>query len=102
MHTNCLIQILFYPYLCVLWVKFKNSVGKSVNNYFRIPHNLNMRYSASGSDMFVLNNVPAMYRKSVYNFMKRIHSSVNLIIMTIVNFYCESTLLVLWRQHLYT
>ena len=45
------------PYLCVLWVKFKKSVGKSVkvNNSFRILHNLNMRCSAS--EMFVLNNV---------------------------------------------
>ena len=54
----------------------------------------------SASEMFVLNNVrsyPEMHRKSVYCFMKRLHSSVNLIIMTIANsdFYCESTLLVL-------
>ena len=61
----------------------------------------------SASEMFVLNNVrsyPEMYRISVYSFMKRLHSSVNLIIMTIASsdFYCESTLLVLWRQHLYT
>ena len=75
---------------CVLWVKFKKYVGKSVkvafNNSFRIMHNLNMRCSAS--EMFVLNNVrsyPEMYRKSVYSFMKRLHSSVNLIIMTIAN-----------------
>ena len=65
------------PYLCVLWVKFKKSVGKSVkvafNNSFRILHNLNMRCSAS--EMIVLNNVrsyPEMYRKSVYSFMKRL------------------------------
>ena len=84
-------------------------MGKSVkvafNNSFRILHNLNMRCSAS--EIFVLNNVrsyPEMYRISVYSFMKRLHSSVNLIIMTIASsdFYCESTLLVLWRQHLYT
>ena len=54
----------------------------------------------SASEMFVLNNVrsyPEMYRISVYSFMKRLHSSVNLIIMTIASsdFYCESTLLVL-------
>ena len=59
----------------------------------------------SASEMFVLNNVrsdPEMYRKSVYSFMKSLHSSVNLIIMTIdkSDFYCESTFLVLWRQHL--
>ena len=57
----------------------------------------------SASEMVVLNNVrsyPEMHRKSVYSFMKRLHSSVNLIIMTIANFYYESTLLVLWRQHL--
>ena len=52
----------------------------------------------SSSEMFVLNNVrsyPEMYRKSVYSFMKRLHSSVNLIIMTIANsdFHCESTLI---------
>ena len=65
-------------------------MGKSVkvafNNSFRILHNLNMCCGAS--EMFVLNNVRSyaeMYRKSVHSFMKRIHSSVNLIIMTIVN-----------------
>ena len=42
----------------------------------------------SASERFVLNHVrsyPEMFRKSVYSFMKCIHSSVNLIIMTIVN-----------------
>ena len=65
-------------------------MGKSVkvafNNSLRILHNFHMRCSAS--EMSALNNVrsyPEMHRKSVFSFMKRLHSSANLIIMTIAN-----------------
>ena len=95
-------------YCCHLWSHFKNSsynkVRVAYNNCFRILFGL-PRY-CSASHMFVSNYVMSfgeLVRKCVFNFIKRIESSNNILIQCIILVtYQNSQLRKHWRDILYS
>ena len=95
-------------YCCHLWSHFKNSsynkVRVAYNNCFRILFGL-PRY-CSASHMFVSNSVMSfgeLVRKCIFNFVKRIESSNNILIQCIILVtYQNSQLRKHWRDILYS
>ena len=87
-------------YTSQLWWKYRvNSIGKlyvAYNNAFRMLFRLPRHCSASG--MFAVNNVmscPALVRKLVFGFYKRVNASQNCIVQAI----CGSD--IWWKSSIY-
>ena len=97
----------FSIYCCSLWttpIKRTSSLKIAHNDALRIIFGL-PRY-ARASENFVsrnLNNIDFVLRNSVYSLMKRLESSENTILWTIVNSvaFKNSKLYLLWNSLLY-